>query len=397
VFASSTEPKDLPLIGQPEQTEAYRAYEVELKKRQETVKEFQEKNKAELAANNRKFRDELKALQKKVDEWQITAPGSPPRAMVLNDTPTPVEPRVFQRGNPNNRGDAVKRQYLEVIAGPSRKPFTQGSGRLELARAIASRDNPLTARVMVNRVWMHHFGQGLVRTPGNFGTRGEPPTHPELLDWLAATFMDRGWSVKELHRLIVLSATYQQASGKLPANDVDNRLLSSFPRRRLEFEALRDGMLAVAGRLDPHMGGTAVDIFKTPSVPRRAVYGFIDRQNLPGVLRTFDFASPDATVPQRHQTTVPQQALFLMNSPFVIEQAKALAARADVAGIARPEARVQRLYGLLYGRPADAEEVALGLRFVNAAGAAPAGGKTLGPWEQYAQVLLLANEFAFVD
>jgi mono/diheme cytochrome c family protein len=398
VFASSTEPKELPVIAEPEQTEAYRAYLAELKKRQDAVKDFQEQHKAELAAKNRKFRDQLRNLEKLVDQWQISSPASPPRAMVLADIPAPVEPRVFLRGNPNNRGPAVPRQYLEVVAGPGRKPFTKGSGRLELARAIASKDNPLTARVLVNRVWMHHFGQGLVRTPGNFGARGEPPTHPELLDWLASDFVEHGWSLKQLHRRIVLSAVYRQGSGRSRSDDPENRLLSHFPRRRLEYEALRDSMLAVAGRLERTMGGAAIDALKTPSIPRRTVYGFIDRQNLPGVLRTFDFASPDATVPQRHQTTVPQQALFLMNSPFVVEQARALAARPEVIGQARPEARIQRLHELLYGRPADADEIALGLRFLTAAAAAAGTpGNALGPWEQYAQVLLLANEFTFVD
>jgi hypothetical protein len=399
VFASSVEPKDLPLLGEPERTPAYEMFERELKKREEVVTAFREAHKEELSAKNRKFRDELTALQKKVDEWKVTGPGSPPRAMVLQDAPAPTEPRLFLRGNPNNRGDAVPRQFLQVLAGDKRRPFAQGSGRLELAKAIADRDNPLTARVLVNRVWLHHFGQGLVRTPSDFGLRGDPPTHPELLDHLAHTFMAEGWSVKKLHRLILLSNAYQQGSddnARAAAADPDNRLLWHMNRNRLDFEALRDSLLAVTGRLDRTPGGPAVDLTKAPYPARRTVYGFIDRQNLPGLFRTFDFASPDTTSPQRYNTTVPQQALFLMNNPFVQEQARAFAARPDVASLTDDEARIQRMHWLAYGRPADTEEVALGKKFV-AAAAAKKQKADLGAWEQYAQVLLLANEFAFVD
>ncbi len=397
IFASSREPDELPLLVNPKRTPELEAFESELKKRQAVVDAFAEKHKDELKSGNVKFRNELVKLRNHVAEWKVNGPGAPPRAMVLNDLPAPVEPHVFKRGNPGNPGEQVPRQFVEVVAGPERKRFTDGSGRLELARAIASRDNPLTARVMVNRVWMHHFGKGLVRTPGDFGTRGEPPTHPDLLDWLAATFMDDGWSVKQLHRRIVLSATYRQAADDNPqgqAADPENRLLWKMNRHRLDFEETRDSLLAVAGRLDRTEGGRAVEITTPPYSTRRTVYGFIDRQNLPGLFRTFDFASPDASTPQRYNTTVPQQALFLMNSPFAAEQAKAFAARPDVVGLPKEEERIDRMHRLAYGRPADPEEVELGLRFL--AAAAEGKGK-LTAREQYAQVLLLANEFAFVD
>ncbi len=255
---------------------------------------------------------------------------------------------------------------------------------------------------MVNRLWMHHFGQGLVRTPGNFGLRGEPPTHPELLDFLARTFMDQGWSIKKMHRLIMTSSAYQQSSDDNASGlslDPDNRLLWKVNRRRLELEALRDSLLAVAGRLDLKMGGKGVDIIAAPFSTRRTLYGFIDRQNLPALFRTFDLASPDASTPQRYTTTVPQQALFLMNSPFVVEQARAFVNRQDVTSLARDEAKIDRLHRLAFGRPADADEVALGMRFLKEAQAAPPGktGTSLPPWVQYGQVLLLSNEFAFVD
>ncbi len=403
VFASSIEPKDLPLIGQPEQTAELAAFEKELAKLKAAVEKYRTANKDELAKGNRKFRDGLKELQKKVDRWQATAPSAPPRAMVLVDKPTPETPHIFLRGNPNNRGPAVPRQYLQVVAGDNRRPFVKGSGRLELAEAIADRNNPLTARVLVNRVWLHHFGAGLVRTPSDFGLRGDPPTHPQLLDWLAAAFMDEGWSIKKLHRLILLSNTYQQANNddpRLLQMDPDNRLLARMNRQRLDFEAMRDSLLFVAGRLDLKMGGRAVELTAAPFTARRTVYGFIDRQNLPGLFRTFDFASPDTSTPQRFATTVPQQALFLMNSPFVIEQARHFVQRPEVAGQTKDEEKIKAMYKLAYGRPADADEIALGLRYL-ADGRQDEKEKKAGlhqsAWERYAQVLLLSNEFAFVD
>ncbi|HEX5269122.1 MAG TPA: DUF1553 domain-containing protein, partial [Gemmataceae bacterium] len=396
VFASSVEPKDLPLLGAPEPTPDYLAYQKELKALEQAVTDFEEKNKEELQKRNRKFRDDLRRLQSKVQKLKATHPGAPPQAMVLVDAPQPVQPVVFLRGNPNNRGPAVPRQFLEVLSPQPRKPFAEGSGRLELARAIASKDNPLTARVMVNRVWQYHFGRGLVRTPGDFGLRGDPPTHPGLLDWLASSFVEGGWSVKRLHKTILLSATYQQgceAGAESQAADPENRLLSHQNRQRLDFEAMRDSLLWASGRLDPKAGGAAVDVTTAPFSGRRSVYGFIDRQNLPGLFRAFDFASPDTSTAQRHVTTVPQQALFLMNAPFVVAQAQALANRPDVAAREATGERITYLYRLLFGRPPDAEELALGRRFV----ASAPEEKLLGPWTKYCQVLLLSNEFVFVD
>jgi hypothetical protein len=312
--------------------------------------------------------------------------------MVLEDAPTPYEPRVFLRGNPNNLGEPVPRQFLGVLAGGNRQPFQDGSGRLELARAIADRNNPLTARVMVNRIWLHHFGTGLVRTPSDFGLRSEPPTHPELLDHLATAFMESGWSVKKLHRLILLSAVYQQRSDDRPDGrraDPDNALLWKMNRRRLDFEATRDALLAVSGRLDRTVGGPPAKDLLGPSANRRTLYGFLDRLQVPGLYRTFDFPSPDATSPQRDATTVPQQALFLMNSPFVQECARKLLQRPEVAAEKDAAPRVERLYRLAYGRTPTAEEVGLAREFLR-------DGQPTA-WERYAQALLLANEFAFID
>ena len=252
------------------------------------------------------------------------------------------------------------------IEGEDRKPFGNGSGRLELAEAIASPDNPLTARVIVNRVWGHHFDSHLVGTPSDFGTRSDPPTHPELLDWLAATFIEDGWSLKQLHRRIMLSAAFQQQSFDRPecrAVDPENQLLWRMNRRRLDLEAMRDSFLAAAGRLERTIGGPSVKLTEEPFPTRRSAYAFVERQNLPGMFRTFDFASPDVHTPQRPETSVPQQALYQMNSPFVQEQAVHLAARSEAAAT-DPAQRILQLYRLVLGRDPQPDEIALGLDFV---------------------------------
>ena len=309
----------------------------------------------------------LRALRRKVEELDATHPGAPPRAMALVDDSKPSNPHVFIRGNPNNPGAEVPRQFLQVLAGESRKPFQNGSGRLELARAIASADNPLTARVIVNRVWLQYFGLGLVRTPSDFGLRSDPPTHPELLDYLASRFIREGWSLKKLHRLILLSNTYQQSSdgdARYAQIDPDNRLLWKMNRKRLDFESMRDSLLAVAGKLDVTEGGHGIDITTAPFSNRRTVYGFVERQNLPGLFRTFDFASPDTTSAQRFSTTVPQQALFLMNSPFIIEQARSLAARPEIRANPSPEDSIRALYQTTFQRQPTRDEIDLGLRYL---------------------------------
>lgn len=309
----------------------------------------------------------VRALRRKVDELDATHPGAPPRAMALQDNATPARARVFLRGNPNNAGPEVPRQFLEVLAGEHRKPFEKGSGRLELAQAIASRENPLTARVIANRVWLQYFGTGLVRTPSDFGLRSELPSHPELLDYLAWQFMEEGWSLKKLHRSILLSSVYQQSSennSQCAQLDPNNQLLWKMNRRRLDFESFRDTLLAVAGALDLAAGGRASDMIAEPFTSRRTVYGFVERQNLPSMFRTFDFASPDTTSPQRFYTTVPQQALFMINSPFVVQQARRFAHRPELMSATNDEARVKALYNVIYQREPEPDETKLALQFV---------------------------------
>jgi len=299
----------------------------------------------------------------------------------LVDAAMPFAPYVFLRGQPGNRGPDTQRRFLTCLTPDGKpQPFQQGSGRRELADAIAGRDNPLTARVWVNRVWGHLFGRGLVDTPSDFGVRGTPPSHPELLDTLACELMEDDWSTKRLIRRIVLSATYRQSSEPRPegvAADPDNRLLWRANRRRLDLEALRDSLLASSGQLDVQMGGPSVSITDAPFSARRSVYGFIERQNLPAFFRTFDFANPNTHTPERPITTAPQQALFLMNSPFAIEQASILAERSrqsEVAGVepqASPQGaaarvrRINRMFRFALGRDPSIDELTDALEFVD--------------------------------
>ncbi|MFO0843762.1 MAG: PSD1 and planctomycete cytochrome C domain-containing protein [Gemmataceae bacterium] len=333
----------------------------------------------------------LQKHQRAVEQWRATGKGAPPRANVLLDLPRPVEPVVFRRGNPNNPGERVARRLPALLSG---RPLGDGSGRLELARAVADPKNPLTARVLVNRVWMHHFGQGLVATAGDFGLRADPPTHPDLLDWLADEFVRSGWSVKHLHRLIVTSAAYRQSSADRPASrsaDPDNALLWHYPRRHLDFEALRDTLLVMAGQLDSTVGGPSAKDALSPNAHRRTLYSWVDRLHVPGLFRAFDFPSPDASSPKRDRTMVPQQALFLMNGPFALHAARALAARPEVVELKTPVERVMRMYRICYGRLPDADELALAREFLDPSKAGPE------PGPRFAQALLLSNEFVFVE
>ncbi len=326
-----------------------------------------------------------------LDRMAVEAPDARPRAMILRDAESPHDPRIFVRGNPGQPGDRVPRRFLRILAGDSRRPFPNGSGRIDLARAIASPENPITARVIANRVWMHHFGEPMVATPSDFGTRSTPPTHPELLDFLAARLIDGGWSIKNLHRTIVLSRAYAQSSRDRPEGrkiDPENRLLWRQSRRRLDFEAMRDAMLLASGRLDSQMGGRSTDVAGDPANRRRTLYGLVDRQSLPTVFRAFDFASPDQSAERRPRTTVPQQALFGMNAPFTIEQARALAARSS-----RAPDRVAALYREALGRAPTPDESRSAERFLDT----PDPTSKLSRWEQLAQVLLMTNEFLFID
>ena len=239
-----------------------------------------------------------------------------------------------------------------------------------MADLIASKDNPLTARVIVNRIWLQHFGSALVATPSDFGLRSDPPSHPQLLDHLAHRFIEEGWSLKKLHRHLLLSATYQQSSSHNPdkaAKDPENRLMWRMNRQRLDFEAMRDSLIQASGQLDTKMFGRPYEISKQPFVTRRTIYSEVERQNLESVFRTFDFASPDAHCPQRHETTVPQQALFMMNSPFVEQLAQRLAESPSLQSATPPDEKIRHLYHQILARDPDPGELEIGRQFTTAA------------------------------
>ena len=311
---------------------------------------------------------------------------------IVRDT-KPKDLHVFLRGNTETKGDLVKRRFLKVLAQNEPKSFTQGSGRLELAEAIADPNNPLTARVIVNRVWSIFFGRGLVATPSNFGQLGSPPSHSELLDDLAVRFMENNWSIKWLVRELVLSSTYQQNSQIISRNeliDPANIYLWRMNRRRLSVEQWRDSILAASNNLD-RRGGESLDLTDAKNV-RRTIYGRVSRKKLSDILIQFDY--PDANVhsAKRSDTTTAIQKLFIINNSFMVEQAKGLAKRITGDSSATDLTHIQSTYALLYNRQPTREETDLGLAFLRL----PAEGK-ITRWEQYSHALLAANEMMFVD
>lgn len=333
------------------------------------------------------WKDHLTELRAEEKRLKDTMPAQYPYLQVISDNAKPGDIKVRIRGSADNLGEVAPRRFLRILSDGEPPLFKNGSGRLELAEAIASPKNPLTARVIVNRVWAEHFGQGIVRTPSNFGQLGERPSHPELLDYLASRLMAENWSLKKLHREIVLSATYAESAVSDPkafAADPDNRLCWRANRRRLDAEAVRDELLAVTAELDETVGGPPVKIADDKNT-RRTLYGFVSRRSLDPTLELFDFPNPNNTSEQRDITSTPLQRLFFLNSPFVMQRAEALAKRLTAG---TNDAKVRQAYRLVYGRQPTAEELSAGVEFLQA------GDASL---PQYAQVLLSANEFLFVN
>jgi hypothetical protein len=373
----------------------------------ELLKELIDNNKAPLAVPKdrleRLLSDEAKkTLADAKQQIEERKKESPPKYAIAHSLREgkPENAKVHLRGNHKDLGDEVPRRFLAILSPETPPMFSQGSGRLELARAIASRDNPLTARVFVNRVWQHHFGRGLVGTPSNFGLLGERPTHPELLDHLASRFMVSGWSLKQLHREIMLSATYRLASAGHAANyerDPDNRLLWRANRRRLDVESWRDAVLAVSGNLDLTVGGPSIELSGNNN--RRTLYAAISRHELHPLLRLFDFPDANLTSERRTMTTVPMQQLFVLNSEFMVAQSKALAARLQRDRPTDDDARIDQLCRRVVGRAATEAERRLGREFLSKT--LPEGVSAtevkLTRWEQLSQALLSTNEFVFVD
>ncbi len=337
---------------------------------------------------------QLWKLQGEIDRWVIRSETADRRARILVDRETPIEPRIFSRGNPLRKAERVSRHFPSLFDSGPPQPFAIGSGRLELARRIIADDNPLTARVIVNRIWGQAFGRPLVDSPSDFGLRAAPPSHPELLDWLASRLIADGWSLKRLHRQILLSSTFRQSdqgpeSIEIAARAVQidplNRSLWRWQPRRLTLEELRDSLACAADRFDRTVGGKPVDrLWTAPFSDRRALYGLVDRQFLPGLLRTFDFANPDLHIAQRSETTVPQQALFFMNHPLMLSRARDLAeqdlaehklaerAEDETAAVAASSSdRVTELFRRILRRQPTAEELADALAFISAAADQP--------------------------
>ena len=445
IFASTVEPSVETVIQKLPNTDEYRDY---YKQRAGLEQKRDDLNEKFQAARKTRDRDQIRILQREqranasdTARLEMTHPGAVVRAMAVQDAGRPRNSPVFIRGEAENKGEIVPRQFLSVIAGATRQPFTNGSGRLELAHAIVNKSNPLTPRVMINRIWQHHFGAGFVTTPDDFGTMSEPPSHPELIDYLASEFQ-KDWSIKKMHRLIMLSSVYQQTTTDNPRYaqvDPYNRLLWRANIQRLEFESLRDSLLAIGGSLDPKLYGRPIDLERNLESTRRTIYGVVDRSDLLDAFVNFDFANPDMVNGIRHETSVPQQALFLMNSPVVIEQAKKLVALDEFADQTNDTAKIEFLYERIYQRLPQPTEIQLGLDFVSQAPltekpaekvastqtrpatrqerrqemiqekrAEKIGGKApnnppakkrapLTGWQEYAHALLQANELSFVN
>ena len=342
---------------------------------------------------------EHRRRKQEVTKHFATAPGGPPRAMALVDLAQPVDSHVFLRGNPASRGAKVERRLPQVLGGAA--VDRNSSGRLDLARSIVDPGNPLTARVLVNWAWTHHFGRGLLDTAGDLGLRGEPPSHPELLDDLARRFVDDGkWSLRWLHREIVTTAAWRQTSAvdaERVARDPDNRLFSRTNRRRLDWEPWRDSLLAAAGTLDlAAAGGPGIDAVSTAAMHKRTLYGSLDRQDVPGIMKAFDVANPDTAVHVRSRTTVPQQSLAVLNSPLVIEAAKRVAARAAREAGADPDGRIVATWRAVLSRDPTPDERMLAHGWLVGVGSetTPEG---FGAPERLAHALLASAEFQFID
>ena len=390
VFAN-TEYTEHPLVPKAVVDE-YNAAKEEVAAEEKAIQETVAKASAESSAD---AKEALAARRARLEKLKEAVPPKYPVAHSVRDKAEIEKMRIYIRGDPHEEGEVAPRRFLAALE-PRR--FGGGSGRLELAEAIADKDNPLTARVIVNRIWRHHFGRGLVESPSNFGKLGDRPTHPALLDYLAGRLIGSGWSLKALHREILLSSTYTLSSDFDAENfevDAENRFLWRMNRRRLEVEAWRDALLSVSGELDRSLGGpsAALDLVDNR---RRTLYAHVSRHDLDGLLRMFDFPDPNITCAKRTVTTVPQQQLYVLNSEFMISRARRFAARLT-SNQDSNELRIRRGFRLAFHRPASAREVELGLAFLDAPAMVEAPEKPLSRWEQYAQVLLGSNEFLYVD
>jgi len=361
-------------------------------------------------------RAEIKRLRDDLAQFEKTAPEIPTAMGVTEDRVSDVA--IHIRGNPLKLGDVVPRRIPRVLQASSSAEFTgEQSGRLQLARSFVTPEHPLTSRVLVNRVWRWHFGKGLVRTPDNFGLLGESPTHPELLDWLARRFTSQGWSLKKLHRSIMLSSTYQLDSNPTPSlleSDPENRLLGRAEVRRLEAEEVRDALIAVSGSLDQSLGGSLLTVKNRAyffdhtskdltdySSKRRSIYLPVVRNNIYDVFQLLDY--PDAAIPtgDRTTTTIAPQALLMLNSDFIARSSSDLAESLLKQSDSSDESRIRHLYSQAFARDASSTEVSESLVFLQRVEQAYAtiepGQQRRRAWEMLCQVVLASNEFIYLQ
>ncbi len=344
---------------------------------------------------NRGVRDSVGRTGSSIHSLNLTT-TAPPRAMVLSENKEqPKESFVFLRGNPIQRGERVEARFLSALSGENPPTFSEGQRRLDLARAIVDPNNPLTRRVIANWVWQHHFGRGLVRTADDFGTRGSPPSHPKLLDYLATKLLEDQWSLKKLHRRIMLSAVYQQApieNKTAREKDPLNTLLWRMPTRKLEMESMRDALLSVSDELDTTPGGQPFDEKGGKAIPRRSVYAFVNRDVISRMAATFDGADPSACTVQRQETMVPQQTLFALNSDFVRNRASALVQLPEIQQAKSDQDRIRLIYQRLFSRPPVQDEIDIALSYLGKS-------KNREPevWPRFVHALLASNEFYFID
>ena len=354
----------------------------------------------------------IDALQKESDAIKKAAPPEPELACAIEDD-TPAQQTVFIRGDYNSHGEPAPPSFPAILAKYDTKPNFTGSGRLQLAEWLTRPDHPLTSRVMTNRLWHWHFGEGLVRTPDNFGKMGEKPSHPELLDFLSQQFVKHGYSIKAMHRMIMLSNTYQMASDNPAAMeaDQDNRLLSRFSRRRLSVEEMRDGILTIDGTIDLTMGGTLQSGRGTDgetsqgrlsvnpeTLKRRSVYIPLRRANLPTLLNLFDFGDATTMAGKRSLTNVATQALFWLNSEFLTNASKTIAEQLAKQAPNDPALRVANAYSLILNREASKGEIAAARQYIEGFQQKVTGEKAeAAAWQSLCRILLSSNDFLYLD
>ncbi len=387
----------------------YHSHHNRIKDLDKRIRDRENHFKKEKKTPNEEEKKEIEAWKAERAELRKTAPSKYPTGHALADSGS-GDMHIALRGNLRKRGPLVPRRFLRILSKTEPIAYKKGSGRLELAEAITSNENPLTARVFVNRVWLNHFGKGLVGTPSNFGVLGEKPSHPELLDWLTHEFVSKGWSLKKLHKTIMTSATYRLSSQFQEAQfnlDGNNTYYWRFSPRRLEAESLRDAILKVTGELDRTFGGPPTQDVNTK---RRTLYFKVsrigDRFDTDAFLRLFDFPLMRATVAKRPTSIVPQQYLFLMNSRFMKDRAQALALKTS-EGEKSIDRKIEKVYKAVLARQPSDIEKQLAFKFFGiedgVAGkenpAASTHKKTdIEPklWQQYCHALLCSNEFLFL-